>query len=165
NDALEGQSREPRRVELDARPRHVDDLAELRAVRVSVPADLVRGERLARLRASRRIADHAGEVADDDDHLMAEILEVAQLAQDDRVAQMKIGRGGVEPQLDLERSASLARSLELLRELRRPHEVGRAASDDPELLVDRRELQTAQATGVVSHRFRGCKARTAGGGC
>jgi len=62
-------------------------------------ADLVRGERLARLRTPGGIADHAREVADDDDHLMAEVLEVAQLSQHHRVAQMKIGRGGIEPQL------------------------------------------------------------------
>ena len=85
--------------------------------------------------------------------LMAEVLEVAQLSADHRVAQMKIGRGGIEPQLDLQRRASLARALELLRELRLDDDVGGAASDDPELLVDRRELQTAHGTGVLSHRF------------
>src|SRR5438552_10638174 len=154
DDALEGQRGEPCRVEFDARARHVDDLAELRAVRVRVRADLIPGERPAGLRAAARIAEHAGKVADDDDDLVAQVLEVSELSQDHRVSEMKIGGGGIQPQLDLQRRAGAPRSLELLSELGLDDDVGGTAPDDLELLIDRGELRTAQSTGVVSHRFQ-----------
>ena len=85
-------------------------------------ADLVPGERLARLRAAGGIADHPGEVADDDDDLVAEVLEVAQLLEHDRVSQVQVGRGRVEAQLDLERrrrSGGSARASRAARPRRR----------------------------------------------
>ena len=108
DDVFEGQGREPRRVEFDARPRHVDDLAELRAVGVRVRANLVAGERLARLRPPRGVTDHAGEIADDHDHLMAQLLEIAQFGQHDGVPQVQVGRRRVEAQLDLQRRPGAA---------------------------------------------------------
>ncbi len=153
DDALEGQRREPRRVEVDTRARHVDHLAELRAVRVRVRANLVPGERLASLRAAGRIADHAGEVADDHDDLVAQILKVPELPQDDRMTQVKVGRGWIEPQLDPQRRAGASRSLELLGELGLHDDVDGTPPDDLQLRVDRGELHEAQNTGVVSHRF------------
>jgi hypothetical protein len=77
DDGLEGKGAQPRRVELDARPRHVEDLPELGPVGLGVLADLLPRERLAGVGASRGIADHSGEIADDDDGQVAEILEVA----------------------------------------------------------------------------------------
>ena len=78
---------------------HVQDLAQLRAIRLRVRADLVPGQGLARLRASGRIADHPGEVPDDDDDLVAELLEVAQFLKYDGVPEVQVGRGGSRPSL------------------------------------------------------------------
>ena len=38
---------------------------------------------------------------------MAQVLELAQLAQDDRVAEVDVRRGGIDPELDAERAALL----------------------------------------------------------
>ena len=42
-------------------------------------------------RAAARVADPRGEVADDQDDLVAEVLELAELLQDDRVAEVDVG--------------------------------------------------------------------------
>src|ERR1051326_1339628 len=55
----------------------------------------------------RRVADHAGEVADQELDLVAELLEVPQLVDDHRVAEVQIGSGRVQPQLDAELAAAL----------------------------------------------------------
>src|SRR5213079_2963258 len=73
DNVLEGQLPQPRRVELDTRSRDIEDLPELRAVRLRIHSDLVPGEWLARLRAPGGIADHTREVADDHDDLVAEV--------------------------------------------------------------------------------------------
>ena len=46
------------------------------------------------------VADERGGVADEEDDGVAELLEVAQLAHEDGVAEVEIGRGGVEAGLD-----------------------------------------------------------------
>ena len=46
--------------------------------------------------AARRVADAGGEVADDQDDGVAGVLELAQLLQHDRVAEVDVGRGGVD---------------------------------------------------------------------
>jgi hypothetical protein len=46
------------------------------------------------------IADHPGEVADQEQHVMAKILQLAQLVDEHRMPEMQIGRGRVEPGLD-----------------------------------------------------------------
>jgi len=48
-------------------------------------------------RAAAGITDHAGEIADDEDGLMAEILELSEFPQDHGVAEMDIGAGGSTP--------------------------------------------------------------------
>ena len=58
--------------------------------------------------AAGRIADQAGHVADQEDHGVAQILEVLHLAEQDGVAQVQIGRGGIEAGLDAQRAALLA---------------------------------------------------------
>ena len=67
---------------------------------------------------------------------MAEALEVRHLAQQHGVAEVEIGRGGVEPGLDRERLGRGARALELAPQVRFGDEVDRAALQQRELLVD-----------------------------
>ena len=49
DDVLEGERREPGRVELEANPCHVEHAAELRAIRFRIDTDLLARELLARL--------------------------------------------------------------------------------------------------------------------
>ncbi|KAG1531498.1 hypothetical protein G6F50_016662 [Rhizopus delemar] len=61
---------------------------------------ILAAERLAGQALARRVADHPGEVADQEDDLVAEVLQLAHLVQHHGVAQMDIRRGGIQPQLD-----------------------------------------------------------------
>src|SRR5206468_3724625 len=108
---------------------HVEHATELCLIRLGIGADFVPGERLARLRASRRIPDHAGEVADDDDDLVAEILEIAQLLEHHGVSKVEVRSGRVEPQLDLEGASRAKRTLELGPQLRLYLDGGGSTAD------------------------------------
>ena len=88
----------------------VEQLEDLRLVGLRVPLDFVRGQRRPGLRPARRIANHRREVADDEDDAVAEVLEVLHLADQHRVAEVEIGRGGVEADLDDQRAASASRA-------------------------------------------------------
>ena len=65
-----------------------------------VRVDLVAGEHRPRRRAPARVAHARGVVADDQHDAMAEVLELAQLLQHDRVPEVDVGRRRVEPELD-----------------------------------------------------------------
>ena len=55
--------------------------------------------------AAGRIADRRGKVADEKNHRMAMALEIAQLLERQRMAQMQVGRRRVHSQLDSQRAA------------------------------------------------------------
>ena len=63
---------------------------------------------------------------------MAELLELAQLAQHDREAEVDVGGGRVDPELDPER----ATGPELAAEVGLGDEVDGAGAQDAQLLVD-----------------------------
>ena len=69
-----------------------------------VRLDLLLGEPGPGRRPARRVADLGGEVADDEHGGVAELLELAQLAQDHREAEVDVGGGRVDPELDPERA-------------------------------------------------------------
>ena len=92
----------------------IEDLEDLRLVGLGVGRDFLGRERRPRLRPARRIADHPGEVADDEDHAMAEVLKVLHLSQQHGVAEMQIRRRGIEADFDRQRRAGLRRALELV---------------------------------------------------
>ena len=101
------------------------------------------------LRAPARVADARREVADDQHDDVAGVLEVAQLAQHDRVAEVDVGRGRVDPQLDAQRAPERELALELAR---RQH-LGGAAHERLEGV--RRHAANArlpQAAGAVCRR-------------
>ena len=62
---------------------------------------------------------------------MAEVLELAHLAQRDGMAEVKVRARRVDAQLDVERHAAL----ELLLEVGLGHDLGSAGGDDTHLLV------------------------------
>ncbi len=74
-----------------------------------VGVDLLGAEHRAQARASRGIPDAGGVVADDQHDAVPGVLELAQLAQHDRVAEVDVGRRRVDPQLDPQRAALRAR--------------------------------------------------------
>jgi hypothetical protein len=81
------------------------DLADLVDVRARVRVYLLGGEHGPRRRAARGVADARRVVADDQDDGVAEILELAQLLEHDRVPEMQVARGRIQPELDAQRAA------------------------------------------------------------
>ena len=93
--------------------------------------DLLAGKLRARGVAAGRIADERGAVADDEGHLMPQILELAQLAQGHRVTQMDIGGRRIDPKLHVQRHAAL----ELLQKRRFGYDLGRTGFDNVQLFL------------------------------
>ena len=87
------------RVEHHLRLLGVEDLRHLCAVALRVLQDLLARKGRTRLVLAGGIADHAGEVADQELHLMAQLLELAQLVDHHRMPEMQVGRRRVEAQL------------------------------------------------------------------
>ena len=91
----------------------IENFVHLRHVSFGVAHDLFAGERRARGGAPGRVADHAGEVADQKNDGVAEVLKMFELAQEHGVAEMEVGRGGIEARLYAQRLARGARFFEL----------------------------------------------------
>jgi hypothetical protein len=83
----------------------VQHQAGLAVVGFGVGLDLLGRERRARAVAPRGVADQGGEVADQEDHLVPQVLQLAHLVEHHRVADVDVGRRGVQPQLDAQRLA------------------------------------------------------------
>jgi len=93
----------PFRVVADLGTGRVEHQAGLLEISTGVRLDLLAGERRPGRVAARGIADHRGEVADQEDHRVPEVLQLTHLVQHDRVAQVQVRRRGVEPELDPQR--------------------------------------------------------------
>ena len=88
------------------RVRHgIEDFERLLLKALRVAHHLVVRELRARLRAAGRIADHRGEVADDEDRLVPEVLKLPQLRQRDGEAEVDVRRGRIDAELDVQRAA------------------------------------------------------------
>src|SRR3546814_19061115 len=66
---------------------------------------LLGGQRRARDVAPAGITDHGGEIANQKNNLVAQILQLTHFIEYKGMPQMNVGRGGVEPQLDVQRGA------------------------------------------------------------
>src|SRR5262249_47039318 len=104
---IKTQPAQPLAVEPDLRFPGIEDFEDLRFVRFRIAIDLLARERGTRDVAAGGIADQAGHIADQEDHGVAEILKVLHLAKQHRVAQVQVGRGGVESGFDTQRTADL----------------------------------------------------------
>jgi hypothetical protein len=49
--------------------------------------------------STARVANHSSKIPDDENRLMSKILKLPQFAQYDRVPEMDIGRGWIDPKL------------------------------------------------------------------
>ena len=96
DDAFGAELAEPLAVEAHLGLVAVEDLEDLRLVGLGVGVDLLARERRARRVAAGRIADQAGEIADQEDDRVAQVLEVLQLADEHGVAEVQVGRGRIE---------------------------------------------------------------------
>ena len=95
-----------------------------------------RRQRRARDVAARRIADQSGEVADQEDDGVAHVLEVFQLAHQHGVAEVQVGRGGIEAGLDAQRFPGTRRSLELGAQFLRADRLFGTLREVSQLFVD-----------------------------
>ena len=106
----------------------MQNLENLLLVGFGVFDHLIAAERLACDILAGGIADHAGEVADQKQGLMPQVLKLLHLVEQHRMPEMQVGRGGIEAGLDAQRPA-----------FRQPlgqqflgNDLGRAALDDVE---------------------------------
>ena len=111
---LKTHSLKPLAVEADGRPCGVKNLESLGLVALGILHDLIVGEMRTCYRAAARIADHRGEITDDEDGLMAQFLELTQLGQPDRVTEMNIGRGWIDTKFHPKRASQIKLSLEFI---------------------------------------------------
>ena len=118
--SLHAHGREPLAVGADLGALGVEDAEGLLAVGRGVALDLLAAQHRPRGRAPRGVADAGGPVADDQHRQVPGVLELAQLAQHDRVAEVDVRRRRVDAELHAQRPAER----ELLRE-----GVGRQAVD------------------------------------
>ena len=130
---------EPAPVEVDHSFLRIENLEDLRLVSFGVLLDLLAGKRRTRGRAARWVADHAGEIADQEDGSVAEILKVLQLAQNHRVAEMQVGSGRVHAELHAQRFARGARLLQLGAQVGFADDFRGALLEIRQLFVDRCE--------------------------
>src|SRR5262249_1924516 len=91
---------------------------------------------LARLVAAAGVADAGGVVAEDEDRLVAEFLEKAELAQRDGMAEVDFKAGRVDAVLDPQRLAGRDAPLQLFAQLVQRHDLLGAAPDQGELFLN-----------------------------
>ena len=92
-------------IEFDNRILGIENLKNLLFVSLGIPGDFLASKLFARLRLTGRIADHAGEIADQKDNLMPQVLKLLHLLNQHGMTEMKIRRGGIKSSFDPERPA------------------------------------------------------------
>ena len=97
---LGGQGPQPAIVEIDNGLLGIQNLEDLFLVGFRVFQDLFPGQGRAGLVSPRRISDPAGEVSDEKNDAVAQILKVFHLTQQHGVAQVQIGRRRIKADLD-----------------------------------------------------------------
>ena len=71
----------------------------MRLVSFGVAQDFSARERRPYRVLAGRVADHAGEIADQEYHVMAKLLQLSQLIDQHSVSEMKVGRARIETRL------------------------------------------------------------------
>ena len=91
----------------------VQHQAGLLVIGFGVGLDLLRGQWRAGGVAARRVANHAGEVPNQKNHRMAQVLQLAHLVEHHGVPQVDVRGCGVQAKLDAQRFASSLRTCQL----------------------------------------------------
>jgi hypothetical protein len=97
-----GEFGEPFSVAADFGFLGIEDFEDLVSVGFGVLLDGFWIEGWAGFGAPRGIADASGVISDDDDGEMASVLELADFSEDESVAKVEVGGGGVETEFDSE---------------------------------------------------------------
>jgi len=97
----------PARIERHLGEIRVENAENLLAIGLGIAGDIFRGQWLTGLIAPGGVTDHAGEVTDEKNHLMAEGLELPQLINQDGMAEMQVGGGRIEARLDSQCTTAL----------------------------------------------------------
>src|SRR4249920_3750295 len=91
-------------IKLNNRLSRIENLEDLLFVSLGILGDFGAGQLLARLGLTGRVADHSGEIADEKNHRMAELLELLHFLDQHRMTQMQIRRRGIESSFYAQRS-------------------------------------------------------------
>ena len=94
----------PSRVEHDLGLVRVQHFEYLLAIALRISQHLLARQGRARGVLARRVAYHAGKIADQKQRVMTQILQLAHLIQQHRMPQMQIGRGRIEARFDAQRA-------------------------------------------------------------
>src|SRR5690606_28308605 len=117
-----GQLVHPGRVEGDLGALRIENLEHLSLIGFRVLQHLLTGKGRPGGALARRVTDHPGEVTNQEDHLMAKLLELAEFVDQYRMTQVKIRSSRVEASLDAQRltPSQLVYQLRLHQNLIRP---------------------------------------------
>src|SRR6185295_11322938 len=102
-------------VESDFGALSIEQLEDLLFVGLGVLVDLFAGQRGSGCRAPGGIADHPGEIADQKNDRVTELLEVPHLADEHGVTEVNVGRSWVEAGLHAQRFSGFCGSTEPFR--------------------------------------------------
>lgn len=133
DEVVVGKFVEPLGVVADLGFFRVEEFEDLVFVGFGVAADLFAGEGFAGDVAACGVADEGGGVTDEEDDGVAEGLEVFEFADEDGVAEVEVGSGGVEAGLDAEGGAGVDGALEAGGEVGGGEDLGGAFGDEIEL--------------------------------
>ena len=133
---LGGHLLHPAAVEVDKGFLWVQNLEDLALVSGGVGLDLCFREGQG-LTLARGIADETGEIADEEDHLVAQVLEVLELLDEHRVPQVQVRGGGIEPGFDPQGLTGGDSLLQPRLKLLFPDDLLAALLDQSQLFVNR----------------------------
>jgi hypothetical protein len=136
NQFLVAQRLQPLAVEAYFGLLRIQDFENLCAVRLGVAVDILARHRRARDVAARGIADERRHVADQEYNRVPEILEMFHLAQQDGVAQMQVGRRGIEAGFHAQRPACLRRLHQAFAQVFFANDLGQTFLQIDQLFVD-----------------------------
>src|SRR5580704_3667101 len=139
NELIGGELAHPSAVEVDHGFLRIENFEDLCLIGFGIFFDLFAGERRARDRAARWIADHAGEIADQKNRGVAEVLKVLELAQDYGVTQVQVRSSRIHAEFHAQRLASRTRLLKLGAEVGLADDFRRAFLEVRQLFIDRYE--------------------------
>src|SRR6185503_18816163 len=121
----------PAMVKFDYRFLRIKNLEDLLFVSLRVLGDLFQSQLLAGFGLSRRVTNYAGKIADQENHLVSELLELLHLLNQYRMTKVKIRRGGIKPSFHPQRPPFF----ELCDQLVLGKDIDRAALDNRKLFI------------------------------
>ena len=140
NEIFGGHWRKPARVEVNHGLLRIQDLEHLRLVSLGVALDIGARERGTRDGAACGITDHSGEITDEKNHRVAQILKVLELADEHCVANVEIRSSGIKAGFHAHRLAGLERFLKALAQFALMDDLRRALLDVSQLFFYRRKV-------------------------